>query len=227
MSGAAARLALFCRAPRPKRTKTRLAPGLGAAGAAAFSAALLLDLIEGLAGVDADLELWVAGERDRAAVAALAGELPVRVQDSGDLGARMLACFVDAAAADRPANVIAGSDCPGLTPSVVAGVLTALADADAAICPGGDGGYGLIAARRPLPALFTGMDWGTDRVCAQTRAAAAAAGLSLAEPCTADDVDRPEDIVALRRELRRGSGSTPLGRTRALLSVVDGRAQPR
>lgn len=215
------RLAIFCRAPRPGRTKTRLAPGLGASGAAAFSLALLLDLAERLADPGWDRELWVADERDRAAIEALVPDAPVRVQGGGDLGARMRACIATGLDERRAATVIVGSDCPGIDRDTVRAALAGLDEADAVICPGRDGGYGLIAAARPHPALFAGISWGTAEVAAQTRAAARAAGLELVEPCAADDVDRPTDLARLAGELASAGNPSPLGRTRAVIARTE------
>lgn len=222
MSVGRPRLAVFCRAPRPGRTKTRLIPGLGEAGAAAFSIALLLDLAARLDAPGWDRELWVADERDRGPIGALAGDARVRVQTGADLGERMLSCIAAGAEAGRPATVIVGSDCPGIDPETVEAALLALDDADAVICPSGDGGYGLVAARRALPPLFAGIDWGTPEVCEQTRTAAVRTGIRLAEPCAVDDVDRPDDLARLAGDLAATGNPTALGRTRAILGTVDG-----
>lgn len=222
MSARRPRLAIFCRAPRPGRTKTRLAPGLGATGAAAFSIALLLDLVARLDDPRWDRELWVADERDLGPIRAVAGGVTVRVQTGADLGERMLACFADGAEAGRAATVIIGSDCPGVDGETVGTALGALDAADAVICPGDDGGYGLVTARGPLPPLFAGIAWGTPHVGEQTRAAAARAGIRLAEPCAVDDVDRPADLAQLAEELAVAGNPTALGRTRAVLGTVEG-----
>lgn len=219
MSAPAALVAIFCRAPRPGHTKTRLQPELGAEGAAAFSVALLLDVVGAASDPRWDVELWAAGERDRGPLAALAPGVGVRVQKEGDLGQRLADCFA-ATASSYPATVIIGSDCPGLRPGHIEAGLDALNEADAAICPGRDGGYGLIAARCEHPPLFTGIDWGTGRVADQTRLAARRSGLVLAEPCGLDDVDDPADLAALAGDAALARNPTALGRTRAVLAKL-------
>ena len=65
-----------------------------------------------------------------------------------------------------------GMDTPSLPPAFIAaafnGLAVAGADADAGadvvLGPSTDGGYYLLAARRPHLALFRGMTWGTSRV---------------------------------------------------------------
>ena len=61
-----AEIAVFARAPRPGRTKTRLIPALGPEGAAALYAAFLDDTLAKLEGLDA--RLWAASEADAPAL---------------------------------------------------------------------------------------------------------------------------------------------------------------
>jgi uncharacterized protein len=67
------------------------------------------------------------------------------------------------------------------------------------MAPAEDGGYGLIAARRPIPGLFTEIPWGTGLVAARTRESARACGLRLSEIRTVWDVDRPSDVERVRQ----------------------------
>jgi hypothetical protein len=65
------------------------------------------------------------------------------------------------------------------------------------VLPAEDGGYVLIGTARPQPVLFAGVEWGTERVMAQTRECLRAAGLRWCEPATLWDVDRPADLARL------------------------------
>jgi glycosyltransferase A (GT-A) superfamily protein (DUF2064 family) len=94
--------------------------------------------------------------------------------------------------------VLIGADCPCLEPHDLRAAATALADgADLVIAPAEDGGYGLVAASRPLPILFDEIPWSTDQVAALTRARAAAAGLKTLELRSVWDVDTPADYARL------------------------------
>ena len=72
--------------------------------------------------------------------------------------------------------------------------------ADAVIFPADDGGYVLIGLRQPVPQLFTGMPWSTDGVMLATRQRLRQLGLSWREPGQLWDVDRPSDVMRMRRE---------------------------
>ena len=185
-------VAILAKAPVPGLAKTRLIPALGRDGAADLQARLIAKTVRtALAAGIGPVTLWCAPDCSHPAFAA-AG-IPLRPQPADDLGGRMLAAF---AAAAGPL-VLIGTDCPCLEPQDLRDAAAALETADAAIAPAEDGGYGLIAATRPLPILFEAMPWGGDAVAALTRARASAAGLRLAELRTIWDVDRPEDLSRL------------------------------
>lgn len=74
-----------------------------------------------------------------------------------------------------------------------------LASADFVLGPATDGGYYLIGLRRPIPELFTGMPWGSDRVFGETQHRARQLGLTCHLLATLSDVDRPEDLPVWRR----------------------------
>jgi glycosyltransferase A (GT-A) superfamily protein (DUF2064 family) len=70
---------------------------------------------------------------------------------------------------------------------------------DAVFIPAEDGGYVLIGLHCPQPRLFENIDWGTEKVMAQTRERLAALRLRWEEPATLWDVDRPVDLLRLNK----------------------------
>ncbi|MQM30903.1 MAG: hypothetical protein CRU78_10415, partial [Candidatus Accumulibacter phosphatis] len=68
---------------------------------------------------------------------------------------------------------------------------------DAVFIPAEDGGYVLLGLRCPQPGLFEGVDWGSERVMAQTRQRLLALGLRWCELPALWDVDRPADLTRL------------------------------
>src|SRR4029077_21237497 len=66
------------------------------------------------------------------------------------------------------------SDSPTLPAELIAEAARLLAALDerAVLGPASDGGYYLLALKAPHAALFADIDWSTERVAAQTRAAA-------------------------------------------------------
>ena len=192
-------VAILAKAPVAGYAKTRLIPMLGADGAARLQAALIRRALRTALAADlGPVTLWGAPDLAHPVLQDLAREVGagLECQPAGDLGARMLAPF-----GARPGPlVLIGTDCPALEPCDLAEAARVVEiGSDAVIAPAEDGGYGLVAAARPLPALFASMPWGTDRVAALTRQRAAEAGLRLAEIRTIWDVDHPTDLERLRR----------------------------
>lgn len=195
-----ARILVFARAPVAGRAKTRLIPALGAAGAARLQATLLEDALgRARAAGPAALELWGTGEDPEGALSAAAARhgAVLREQCPGDLGVRMHAALSRATADGTPA-LIAGTDAPGLTTADIAQAGQALVDHDAVLAPALDGGYVLLGLWRAPGTLFTGIEWGTQRVLQATRARLDELAWRVHELPFQWDVDRPEDLARIQ-----------------------------
>ena len=192
-------VAVLAKAPVAGFAKTRLIPLLGPEGAARLQERLVRRaLATALDARVGPVRLWCAPDTDNALFqeAARRPGVDLAVQPAGDLGVRMLAAFQ--AEREGRALVLTGTDCPVLTAADVREAIALLSDADIVMAPAEDGGYGLIAARRPIPELFKRMPWGTDRVVALTRERARHCGLRLAELRKIWDVDTEPDYERLR-----------------------------
>jgi len=196
-------LGIFAKAPQPGLVKTRLIPTLGAETAAALHARLVArTLATAQAARAGDVELWCSPHEQHPFFRSLfeRSGCSMRRQCEGDLGERM------ADAANRMLGrasfaIIVGADCPALTAHDLRIARDGLADGcDAVLGPAEDGGYYLIGLRRPLPAIFDGIDWGSERVLEQTRQALRSLGLRWRELALRWDVDRPPDLDRLRRD---------------------------
>jgi rSAM/selenodomain-associated transferase 2/rSAM/selenodomain-associated transferase 1 len=189
-----ASVAIFAKAPIPGYAKTRLIPRLGEAGAAALQRQLTEYAVR--VAIEADVgpvALWCMPDCAHPFFAELQRRYGVALhaQAGADLGERMHHAVE--AMATAGSVVLMGTDCAVITAAHVRRCVDALAVSDAAAIPVEDGGYFLLALRRPAPTLFDGIAWSTSSVFAGTRAKAAAAGLSLQvfEPLW--DIDRSED----------------------------------
>ena len=193
-------VAILAKAPLPGFAKTRLAPALGADGAAALQARLIERAVETARAADVGpITLWAAPDQDHPAFQTLAALFAVTLarQPDGDLGARMLAAL----AAAPGAAIVIGTDCPALQPAHLHDAAGALAGGvDAVVVPVEDGGYALIGMREPQPALFADMPWSTAGVMAETRRRLTRLSLTWREPARLWDVDLPADVERLKRE---------------------------
>ncbi len=192
-------VAVLAKAPIAGYAKTRLIPLLGPEGAARLQGRLIdRTLATAVAAGIGPVTLWGAPDAGHPFFQEQARQrgIGLAAQPDGDLGARMLAAF--RAAPLGAALVLIGTDCPVLDAADLGEAAAALSHADVALAPAEDGGYGLIAARRPLPELFEQMPWGSDRVAELTRERARGEGLRLAELRTIWDVDNGADLERLR-----------------------------
>jgi rSAM/selenodomain-associated transferase 1 len=193
-------VAILAKAPLPGLAKTRLAPALGANGAAALQARLIERAVETARAAEVGpVTLWAAPDQDHPTFQTLAALFGVALarQPEGDLGERMLAAIVAA----RGLVLVIGTDCPALAPAHLRAAADALAAGiDVVTIPVEDGGYALIGMREPHPGLFADMPWSTAHVMAQTRRRLVRLGLTWREPARLWDVDVPADVERLRRE---------------------------
>ena len=202
-TGCTTTVLVFARAPVAGQAKTRLIPLLGELGAANVSAQLTRRALR--VAIDARIgpvELWCAPDCGHPFFTDCAREfgIPLHAQSAGDIGARMAHAFHHALARHGQA-VLIGADAVSLQLTDLQTAAGALQSHNCAFAPAEDGGYLLVALRTPQPALFEGVDWGGERVWAQTQARIAALGLDCHVLATGYDLDRPDDY---RRALRDG-----------------------
>jgi hypothetical protein len=197
----------FARAPVPGRTKTRLIPALGPEGAAELYRCFLLDTLEALGDVPAEIIVAAAAPED---VEALSASLSahqvgaeVIVQSGADLGERIANAVRHALAQGHCAAVVIGTDAPDLPPRVIGRALQLIASHDLVLGPCVDGGYYLIGLRAVVPSLLRDIDWSTDTVLSDTIKRASDLGLTVALLEPWEDVDTPGDLLRLRERLAR------------------------
>jgi len=204
-------LAVFARAPDPGRTKTRLIPALGEAGAAALHRAFIDDTLARCAGAAGfETTLWCAGNPDHPVLARLAAAHGVarEPQPPGDLGARM-AGALGAALARAGRGLLIGTDAPTLPVSLLHTAARGLEQAELVLGPAADGGYYLVGVRGAVPPVFEGVPWSSPRVLAATLERARTAGVRTALLPPWYDVDRAQDLRLLRSHLALAPSAAP------------------
>ncbi|ALO46664.1 TIGR04282 family arsenosugar biosynthesis glycosyltransferase [Pseudohongiella spirulinae] len=203
-----ARLLIFAKTPLRGQVKTRLNQELGIDGALAVHTSLIEFAWQEF-GRQQRLrtEMWVSHPGAENYFKDLCGADNVHQQVGHDLGARMQHA-AETALKTSDSVVIVGADCPSVDTAYVQQALSALAapDVDVVLGPAEDGGYVLVALKEPVPGcLFQDIDWGSDRVLAQTRLALRKNGVRWRELSPRWDVDRPADVQRYRQLLRSRS----------------------
>lgn len=202
-------LCVFAKAPVEGSVKTRLAPTLGDARAAGLSRAFLLDTWALATRFDA-AHAVLALTGDAAALPALTPRPEIRDQGEGDLGARMERVLSCALSDGAPWAMVVGTDLPGLPASRLAAAARALDEgAPAVLGPTDDGGFYLLGVSRCPPGLLSGLPWSTRSTSRRTLERLRERGLEARVLDGWYDIDEPQDLERLRRDLRTGCIRAP------------------
>ena len=186
---------VFVKFPEPGKVKTRLAAAIGAEEAAAVYRQLVTAVLCQLPVENEVVICFDPSDRENEVRKWIGSLLPLRPcfsplpQGSGDLGARLERAFDALFARGCEAVAVIGSDCIEIAPETFTEVEVLLGESDAVIGPSFDGGYYLLALKKPCPTLFRDIPWSTGEVLAATRVRTASEGLRMAELPPLHDVD--------------------------------------
>ena len=220
-------LVMVAKEPVPERVKTRLCPHLSPARAAELYSFFVQDMVDEMCGLTASAGdpafcvsvalAYTPEESEAAFKAILPVPIPLFSQQGADLGERLLHIFEKLCGKGYDQVHIINSDSPDMPRSLISesARLLEAPRTDLVLGPCTDGGYYLIGLKKPVPELFQGIPWSTDRVLAMTLERACALGLSYAllEPWY--DVDTYDDLVLFleRNKNRKDDGCGPGWRT--------------
>lgn len=195
-------LVIMSRVPVPGKTKTRLMPGLTGEQCAGLQWAMLKDLGRVLEYVNMPRKVFYIDGRPEEMKRVL-GPGEYQPQKGKDLGERM-AFTVDYCLKQGFKNIIIiGTDFPGLQPDHLGQALAALATGDVVVGPTVDGGYYLLALKKPHPDIFAAKAWGTSSVLEETLQSLKNSGAAyhLLEP--GQDIDTFEDARLCYQQLAK------------------------
>ena len=191
-------LNVFVKHPRPGAVKSRLAARIGPDRAAAVYRAIADEEIRRTAPRRDEYErlfFFAPPESRQDLEEWLPGQVLVPQVD-GDLGTRMKSALAHAFGQGARRAALIGTDVPSLDREDVLGAFESLDEHDVVVGPATDGGYYLLATKRPEPELFRDVPWSTPQVLAATLDRAARLGRSVRVLRTLGDVDTPEDLAA-------------------------------
>ncbi len=211
-------LIMMAKVPVAGRVKTRMCPPLSAEDAANLQLACIDDVLRRPWSSAAKIASFAGPEHPvRAVAAALGWQLHEQRGDS--LGERLIDALGVCTPERSPCFI--GTDAPHLDVGIEQALVTALAAHDVAIVPAFDGGYVAIASRQRYPEIFVGIDWGSERVLAQTIASAEREGLSVALLPWSYDIDEVADLRRLRLDFGVLSGRNHVYDARTTRALLD------
>jgi rSAM/selenodomain-associated transferase 1 len=190
---------VFAKAPVAGLAKTRLAPALGADGAAALAERMLVHAVGQAAEAGlGPLEICATPDTAHPVFQRIAAQhgATLSVQGDGDLGRRMHRAFARVLSRHGRA-LLMGTDAPALDAPLLRLAAQGLVTHDVVFVPALDGGYALVGQQRADARWFTGMTWSTPRVMQDTRERLARAGTRWTELPPVADIDEPADLLHL------------------------------
>src|SRR5437868_8142988 len=197
------RLLVFARLPELGKVKTRLARDLGEARALAVYEAMLRDLFANVGAPDDELDievLWAPTEAaNGAALKRAFNDYPLAMQTGDTLGDRLGMAFSERFFFHRTQKIVAiGVDEPALPRAFIGHATGLLESCDWVLGPAEDGGYYLIGCRAAAfdSSIFAGIEWGSDRVFAETLAKIRAWQTTVAVLPLRRDIDLIDDLRA-------------------------------
>jgi rSAM/selenodomain-associated transferase 1 len=163
-------LIIFAREPREGVVKTRLGPDLPASTVLALYKAFIRDVAaEALkASAHARFIFYDAGEEPVVFLEEFKEHFKLKRQEGVTLGERMHHTFRHCRKQGFNRMIIIGTDCVTISAKDINEAFGELEGHDCVLGPSLDGGYYLIGLQEPEEELFTGIEWGTSKVLAQT-----------------------------------------------------------
>lgn len=187
----------------PGTVKTRMCPPLTPDEAASLHGSLVMDVVERTRSLRRfDVFLACTPRIDHPFFQTLATRHRIRLCDQvgEDLGQRMDHALTAAFTHGYAHAVLVGTDIPNLSAQHYERAKALLQTTDVVLGPTEDGGYYLVGAKQPVPALFAEIPWSTGDVLAQSQARAEQAGLVVGLLDSERDLDTFDDVQAFLHE---------------------------
>jgi len=207
-------LVVMARYPQIGTTKTRLARTIGDEETVRLYRAFLTDLAHKFAGHVCDLH-WAytpANIDYLSFMATLAPALTEHMhafpQQGTDFGARLYHAFQWMHDQGYQRTIVIGSDSPQISSKIIMQAQKGLEKADVVLGPADDGGYYLIAMRRPYD-VFRGIPMSTSVVAQKTIELAQSQGLKVHTLEHLFDIDELPDLLRLAQLLETDSSLAP------------------
>ena len=196
-------LIIFVKHPQPGLVKTRLAKDIGKRRAASLYKGFVDIIVKrNISSRFKIIIFYTPSNRENEIRRWLGEKFEYQAQDGKDLGERILNAFAFVFAQGAKKIIIIGTDSPLVGKNVVIKAFTSLENAECVIGPSYDGGYYLLGLSRFCKGIFTGIDWGTDRVRQQTVKVLEDLSIKYSLGDADFDIDRLGDLKLFRASLR-------------------------
>lgn len=195
------RLLVFSKSPSLGKVKTRMQPVLTEEESLKLHIELSrYCLQEWSQPMICPMDIWVAGSiSDYQKALVNDSSYTFYSQVGNDLGERMeYAVATTLQSAQLSGVILVGTDCPFISNDHLKRVVEMMGQGnDAVIIPANDGGYVLLGLKLFYSELFSGIEWGGEKVYADTIKKMQKLNITYHEMDSLPDIDRPEDLPLL------------------------------
>ena len=192
---------IMTKIPRAGNVKTRLQPYLSPEQSAEIAAAFLQDA-EAKAQKVCETIIAFAPREEKAVLLNLVSSENIFVAQNGkDLGERMFNAFEFAFDNGSDSIVMIGTDSPSFPSEFLEKAFEFLENSDAVLGESEDGGYYLIGLRTLKKEIFENVEWSSPETFDRTVRNIESCDLKLSFVPKWHDVDFPEDLKRLKKEL--------------------------
>jgi len=202
--GLSSLLIIFGRYPIPGRVKTRLIPHLGPVGSTNLQKRLTEEILKEVRKVSSisDIAFFYKGGSKRLLRRWLGKDIIFIPQSDNDLGRSMRDAIEWGIRRGYEKVVLIGTDIYGLRGEYIEEAFRRLERYELVIGPSEDGGYWLIGMNGLIEEIFSGIDWGTDKVLDQTISTARKRRINFFLLNRLMDIDTIEDVKKAKIEIR-------------------------
>ena len=195
------RLLVFARLPELGKVKTRLAATLGDERTLAVYETMVRDVLQSIGESSGETEIEILWAPTSAAnghsLRRAFGSHTLAMQTGRTLGDRLAMAFSERFFFHRTEKIIAiGVDDPRLPREIIDHAFALLDSVEWVLGPATDGGYYLIGCRASAfeSSIFADIDWGSEKVLAQTLQKIRDWGSTVATLPQRSDIDTAEDL---------------------------------
>ena len=202
---------IMTKVPTAGNVKTRLEPFLTPEQCAELAECFLLDTVSKAKSLQNKLIIAYSPSEKRDDLQELVGNKQILVEQKGvNLGERMFYAFQIAFRQNSDAVVMIGTDSPTFPPEFIERAYENLKNGDAVLGKTEDGGFYLIGLRTLRKEIFENIEWSSPKTFQQTARNIKSLGLKLSLLPTWFDVDFPNDLERLRKDLAENPITAPL-----------------
>ncbi len=202
-------LIVFAKEPQEGRVKTRLRSCLSMTQRLNLYKAFLKDTIDLTKNIKCDLKILAYTSRKRPDYLKRIGRsFRFYRQKGSNLGQKMYNAFKSVEVYGDYKSVIIGSDSPSLPAIFIKNAFEKLDKNDLVLGPTLDGGYYLIGLKKPCIEIFEGIKWSSSQVLKDTVRNAKKLGKKISILKSWYDIDKPKDVVYLKKDLKNKNKDT-------------------